>query len=50
MLTDEQIRELEMLLKDHKHSDQMLRIAEVTELIYPVDKTNRQHKIRLTDR
>ncbi|MDZ7834147.1 MAG: hypothetical protein U5K84_01135 [Alkalibacterium sp.] len=48
MLTDEQIRELEMLLKNHKQSDRSLRIAEVTNLIYPVDKKSRQHKVRLT--
>lgn len=37
MLTDNQIAELEILLKEKKEKNQSLRIAEVTKVIYPLE-------------
>lgn len=47
MLTEEQINELEVLLKEHKENDLSLGIAEVTKLIYPVDEQTKQSKTEI---
>ncbi|SFB86403.1 hypothetical protein SAMN04488102_101168 [Alkalibacterium subtropicum] len=42
MLTEDQIKELEHLLNEHKNNDQSLRIADVTNLIYPIDPDKKE--------
>jgi hypothetical protein len=46
MLTDRQVAELKALMEKHKNSKESLRIADVTKVIYPVDKYKKQHKIK----
>ncbi|MFO8069814.1 MAG: hypothetical protein R6U02_07600 [Alkalibacterium sp.] len=38
MVTERQLNELEILKYERKQSNESLRIAEVTKILYPVDK------------
>ncbi|GEK91502.1 hypothetical protein [Alkalibacterium kapii] len=46
MLTDEQIKELKQLLKESKENNMSPGIAQVTNLIYPVDSQTKQSKLK----
>lgn len=50
MLTEQQLNELALLIKDRDKNNESLRIADVTKVIYPVDEQTRQHKIKTANR